>query len=170
MPIYSKLGHPAIHCWYHFNHSIQPYNLPQAFSTLNLEVETSPKEWTSDTGASANMTSHEGILINLCPYTGYDHVLIGNGDFLHIKHVGDIFIGYGDHRIILHDVIPVLQLERNLLSIEQLTSDYPLYCEFTNSGFVIKDRVTSQVLMRIIKQDNLYLVCASPVALFSNRF
>ncbi|KAJ0044869.1 hypothetical protein Pint_03771 [Pistacia integerrima] len=56
--ICGKKGHPAIHCSYRFNHSIQPDNLPQAFTALQLNSEAHHEEWTSDTGASAHMVTY----------------------------------------------------------------------------------------------------------------
>lgn len=78
------------------------------------------------------MTYHEGILHNLKPYVGSDHVLIGNGDFLQITHTGDTTIGSGSSCIKLSNVLLVPDLEKNLLSISQLTMDYPINCEFSN--------------------------------------
>ncbi|KAJ0076737.1 hypothetical protein Patl1_35898 [Pistacia atlantica] len=90
--ICGKKGHPAIRCWYRFNHSIQPDNLPQAFTALQLNFE----EWTSDTGVLAHMTSNEGNLHNLRPYTGNDHVMLRNGEFLKGTHIGDALLGWID--------------------------------------------------------------------------
>lgn len=116
------------------------------------------------------MTSHEGILHNLRPHTESDRVLIANGDFLHITHIGDATLGSGSSKIILSDVLLVSDLERNLLSIGKLTTDYPVNCEFSDDDFVIKDRVTQRVLMEGTKQGNLYTIWASPAAFFSTRF
>lgn len=124
----------------------------------------------SDIGASTHMNSHEINLTNLRPHTCSNNVLVGNGKLLRTTHVGDTSIGFGDTRIVLYNLLLVPKLEINLLFIGQLTFDYLINCEFINNGFVIKDRVTSQVLMRGIKHGNLYLVCASPIAIFSTRF
>lgn len=43
-------------------------------------------------------------------------------------------------------------------------------CEFSNHDFVIKDKLTQQVLMRGTKRGNLYAIRAPPVVLFSTRF
>lgn len=104
---------------------------------FNLEYDINTKKWTSNTNAS-----HVGNLENLRPYNGSDHILVGNGDFLHITHIGDATIGSGSSWIILHNVLLVPELERNLLFIRQLTFDYIVNYEFSNNGFVIKDHVT----------------------------
>ncbi|KAF5450188.1 hypothetical protein F2P56_030558 [Juglans regia] len=115
--ISGKKGHPAIRCWHLFNHSVQPDNLPQAFTALQLNPEVHHEEWTSDTGASAHMTSHKGNLHNLRSYNGHDHVMLGNGEFLKVTHIGDAIIGSGPSAITLRDVLLVLELERSLLSV-----------------------------------------------------
>ncbi|KAJ0084878.1 hypothetical protein Patl1_30692 [Pistacia atlantica] len=105
--ICGKKGHPLSVLWYRFNHSIQPNNLPQAFTALQLNSEAHHEEWTSDTGASAHMTSNEGNLYNLIPYTGNDHVMLGNGEFLKVTHTGDALLGFGQFTIVLRNVLLV---------------------------------------------------------------
>ncbi|KAJ0088515.1 hypothetical protein Patl1_32914 [Pistacia atlantica] len=91
-----------------FNHSIQPDNLPQVFTALQLNSEAHHEEWTSDTGTSTHMTSNEGNLHNLKPYTGNDHVMLGNGEFLKGTHTGDALLGFGQSAIVLRNVLLVL--------------------------------------------------------------
>lgn len=50
-----------------------------------------------DTEASAHTTNEAGNLTNLTPYTGSDHVMIGDGSSLHISHVGD-YVTYKKHQ------------------------------------------------------------------------
>ncbi|KAJ0020614.1 hypothetical protein Pint_32437 [Pistacia integerrima] len=118
--------------------------------------EAHHEEWTSNTGASAHMTSNEGNLYNLRPYTGNDHVMLGNGEFLKVTHTGDALLGFGQSAIVLRNVLLVPELERSLLSIGQLTSDYSVTCEFSNDDFVIKDKLTQQVLMRGLKREDIW--------------
>lgn len=112
-----KYEYVAIRYWPRFSHSIQPNNLPQVFSTLNLEYDVNTKEWTFDTGACAHMTSYVGNLENLWPYNDSDHVLVGNGYFLRITYMDDATIGLGSSWIILYKILLVSELESNLLSI-----------------------------------------------------
>ncbi|KAJ0101029.1 hypothetical protein Patl1_04902 [Pistacia atlantica] len=67
---------------------------------------------------------------------------IGNGTFLKVTHTGDALLGSRQSAIVLKNVILVPELEMSLLSIRQLTSDYSITCEFSNSDFVIKDKLT----------------------------
>lgn len=96
--------------------------------------------------------------------------MLGNGEFLKITHVGDAIHGSRQSAITLRNVLLVPELERSLLSIGQLTSDYSITCEFSNNDFFIKDKLTQQVLMRGLKRGNLYAFRFPPIALFSSRF
>ncbi|KAJ0027223.1 hypothetical protein Pint_36372 [Pistacia integerrima] len=70
-----------------------------------------------DTSASTHMTSNEGNLHNLRPYTGNDHVMLGNREFLKVTHTGDALLGFGQSAIILRNVLLVPKLGKSLLSI-----------------------------------------------------
>lgn len=116
------------------------------------------------------MKFNESSLHIFYPYNGLDQVMLGNEDFFNITHIVDATLGFGSSKIPLRDVLLVLELERSLRYIGQLTSDNPVNCEFSNRDFVIKDRMTHQLLLKGTKQSNPYTICASPVALFSTKF
>lgn len=105
---------------------------------MSLEHGTHDKEWTANTSASAHMTENSDMLSNLCRYLGNDDVLIGDGSFHEITHIGDTIIHYGNSLIKLKDVLLVPDLAKILLSISQLTSDYPYNCEFYDIGFLLR--------------------------------
>ncbi|KAG6662668.1 hypothetical protein CIPAW_03G258700 [Carya illinoinensis] len=115
---------------------------------MTIENGVSDGEWTTDSGANAHMISNVGILSNLHPYIGEDHVLVGNGDTLPITHMGDTSIQLGSSRIHLDNVLLVFELEHNLLSVGQLTSTHLVNCKFDHTGFNILNWKTRQVLMR----------------------
>lgn len=70
----------------------------------------------------------------------------------------------------LHDVLLVPHLKRNLLSVSQLTSQFPVNCEFSNDGFCVKERNTGHSLLKGKRKGNLYVLTDEPEAHFSNRF
>lgn len=61
---------------------------------------------------------------------------------LKINAVGNIIVFNGKNELFLHDVLHVPQVTRNLLSISQLMSQYPLNYEYTDILFYIKERAT----------------------------
>lgn len=127
-------------------------------------------EWTIDTGASTHMTSTPGILSHLQPYAGPDKVMVGNGNLFNITYTGHATIVSGSTKLTLENVLLVPDLERNLLSIGQLTTTFPITCEFTGVDFSIKDKDTHRILLKGIKHGNLYTIPTTKEAHFSVRF
>ncbi|KAG7958768.1 hypothetical protein I3843_10G034100 [Carya illinoinensis] len=136
---------------------------------MTIENGVSNVEWTTDSGASAHMTSDVGILTNLHLYIGEDHVLVGNGDILPINHMGDTSIQLNSSKIHLDNVLLVPELECNLLSVGQLTSTHPVNCEFDHTGFNILNKKTRRVLMQGRKRGNLYVLPTALTTHFSVR-
>ena len=71
------------------------------------------------------MTSDVGKLEFLSPYHGSDKILIGNGTALDITHTGSACFKYGGHELQLNNVLVVPEIKKNLLSVSQITSEYP---------------------------------------------
>ena len=64
-----------------------------------------------------------------------------------IDAIGDTLVSDGKNELMLRDVLSVPQLIRNLLSISQLTRQYPLNYEFIDELFYVKGRVTRCILL-----------------------
>jgi len=143
--------------------------LPQALAALTMDTTIANTEWTADTGASNHMTANSGILSNLKKYIGCDSVFIGDGSPLTIDAIGDTLVSDGKNKLMLRDVLLVPQLTRKLLSISQLTRQYPLNCEFTDELFYVKERVTGCILLMGQCKGDLYVLSKMKEANFSNR-
>ncbi|KAF7149901.1 hypothetical protein RHSIM_Rhsim02G0228300 [Rhododendron simsii] len=168
--ICDKGGHDALHCWQRFNHAYQPHEVPQALAAMTLESPID-EDWLPDTGATSHMTGNRDKLFNLTSYTGRDYVMVGNGEKLKITHIGDAQLPAKHNDILLHDVLLVPDIKKNLLSVSQLTSDLPCHFEFTSDGFVVKDQKTNQVMARGNRKGGLYVLDGTEKqALFSARF
>lgn len=87
------------------------------------------------------------MLQNLRQYFEIDVVIVGDSSTHTIIHICDTYLNYGINKIKLQDALLVLALAKNLLSIGQLTTDYPYNCEFYSVGFIIKEWETNCVLM-----------------------
>jgi hypothetical protein len=168
--ICKKKGHHALKCWHRFDHSYQDDQVPQALTALHVN-SPNEGEWLPDTGVTAHITDDPGILSDIKPYVGSDSVMVGNGHQLPITHTGNAHIFPTDSPLSLNNVLIVLDIKNKLLSVSQLTCDYPCYFLFDNHGFVIKDLQTHQVLASGSKEDSLYVLQHAPVKVFfSNRF
>ena len=92
-----------------------------------MDTSITDIEWTIDTGASNHMTANLGMLSNLKKYVGCDFIFISDGSSLKIDAIRDTLISDGKNELMLCDVLLVPKLIRNLLSISQLTTQYPLH-------------------------------------------
>ena len=79
------------------------------------------------------------MLTNIQNYSGSDSVLIGDGSSLPILDIGDSSIKHKNKVLQLHDVLLVPHLKKNLFSVSQLTTQFPVNCEFTNVDFCVKE-------------------------------
>jgi hypothetical protein len=57
-----------------------------------------------------------------------------------------------------------------LLSVNKLTSDFPLTFEFDGNGFLTKDKSTNRTIAKGSKRGGLYALDGDPTIFFSHRF
>ncbi|KAA8544767.1 hypothetical protein F0562_019529 [Nyssa sinensis] len=153
--ICNKKYHTAIKCFERFNHSFTTDNLPQAFSTVQVgDTEDSP--WHPNTSATDHMTASTSNLQSVTPYTKSNGVMVGNGHILPITHIGTATLSSGSSSIKLNDVLIVPDIQKDLLSVSNLTSNYPLIFEFNGPGLVLKDRISKQIIAKGWKRKGLY--------------
>ncbi|KAF2311236.1 hypothetical protein GH714_021117 [Hevea brasiliensis] len=100
---------------------------------------------TLNSGASNHMTGNKNLFHKLTDYYGPDSITIGDGTFLSIDGVGMTSIEQ-KQKLSLSNVFSVPALKKNLLSVGQLTDDYPVNCEFSNVSISVKDRQTGQLM------------------------
>ena len=111
-------------------------------------ADSQDSKWFSDTGASNHIIGYPGNLHPLTPYHGSDGVMVGNGHTLPITHIGETTLSIGSSSIHLKDVLLVLDIKKDLLSVSKLTTDYPLIFEFDGHHFVIKDKTTNKTIAK----------------------
>ncbi|XP_010493723.1 PREDICTED: uncharacterized protein LOC104774223 [Camelina sativa] len=92
--ICGKYGHSAAKCYKRFDHSYQMEGVHSAMAAMKVTDHSMPsgQEWYPDTGATAHITNSPAQLQNSQVYKGDDAVMVGNGDFLPITHIGSIAI------------------------------------------------------------------------------
>jgi len=123
-------GHIAKICWWVPKRSNQHGDLPQALAALTLDNTVTETEWISHTGVSNHMTGNPGMLKNIRNHYGSDFVLIGDGSSISIHGIGDSSITQKNQILPLNNVLLVPDLEKKkLLSVSQLTSQFPVNCE-----------------------------------------
>lgn len=112
--------------------------------------------WFADTAATHHVTNDPQHQLSAVPYEGSDSVIVGNGDFLPITHIGSIPLHGISGNLHLKDVLVCPDITKSLLSVSKLTDDYP--CEFTfdSKHVFIKDKATQHLLSQGRKTNGLY--------------
>jgi histone deacetylase 1/2 len=85
------------------------------------------------------MTGQPSMLSNIREYYGTNYVIIGNGSSLPILGIGDTFVKQRNTALPLKNVLFVPNLKKNLLSVSQLTTQFPVNCEFSDVDFCVKE-------------------------------
>lgn len=104
------------------------------------------------------------MLPNLVPYTGSDKVLIGDGNKLNVSHIGDASLKTTHGSVKLGHVLVLPSIQKNVLSVSQLTRDESCLFEFTDSEFVINGQKMGRPLATGSRKGNLYAMDRGLVA------
>lgn len=87
---------------------------------------------------------------------GPDKIIVGDGNALDITHIGSTNVKFGDASLQLDIVLVVPSIKKNLLSVSQMTTDYPYVFEFSSDGFVIKHKGTQKQIAMGSRRGDLY--------------
>jgi hypothetical protein len=79
---------------------------------------------------------------------------------LQISHVGHTTLLYTYGKLKLRDVLVVLAITKNLISMTKLTKDNLCLFEFCSFGFKIKDQTTGTILATGHRKGGLYALDA----------
>ncbi|CAL2279421.1 unnamed protein product [Prunus armeniaca] len=120
------------------------------------------KNWVVDSGATHHMTSDPSLLSHVQPYTGNDSIIVGNGNQLPISHIGKTTLSCSHGSLVLHDVLYVPAITKNLLSIRRFSRDNNCYFEMDYNGFRVKDNKTGKILLIGSSHGDLYYIRADP--------
>lgn len=113
--------------------------------------------WFVDSGASSHVTSNKGKLSTVRKYEGNEKLLVGDGNSLHISHIGRGNIHSQNNRsLALNNLLHVLAIKKNLISVSQLTNDNNVFKEFYSDCCVVKDLKTRMILLQRVLKDGLY--------------
>ncbi|KAJ0014618.1 hypothetical protein Pint_20580 [Pistacia integerrima] len=78
--------------------------------------------------------------------------MVGNGQNIHISHVGNCIVPEGNCPLPLKSVLVAPSIRKNLLSVSKLTFDYPCYFEFNKNDIFIKDSRNHEVLTSVLEE------------------
>ncbi|XP_010475978.1 PREDICTED: uncharacterized protein LOC104755317 [Camelina sativa] len=90
--ICGKYGHSAFDCYNRYNEEYVQPELPTALAAMRISEgeQHTGNEWLPDSGSTAHITNSTANLQQAQPYQGNDSVMVGNGEFLPITHIGSV--------------------------------------------------------------------------------
>lgn len=115
-------------------------------------------EWYPDSAATAHITNNAAQLTSSEPYMGNDQVMVGNGDFLPITHIGSIPLHTPQGILPLADVLVCPEITKSLLSVSKFIADYPCEVTFDFDSVFVKDKTTKQVITQGSRHKDLYML------------
>jgi hypothetical protein len=146
-----KVGHTASACWHRFEQHYQAPMASQPGSQVFVAA-TSPsidQVWYPDIGANNHLTADLSHLnLNAEQYTGHDQVRIGNGQGLHIHHIGSSILCSSTHEFFLKNILHVPHISQNLLYVQRFAKDNNVFFEFHPSFFCVKDLFSEATLLK----------------------
>uniref|UniRef100_A0A803PR45 Retrovirus-related Pol polyprotein from transposon TNT 1-94 n=1 Tax=Cannabis sativa TaxID=3483 RepID=A0A803PR45_CANSA len=106
---------------------------------------------------SNHLTANQDNMSNKSVYNGKDRLTVGDGNQLHISHVGSSTLqSDSGNKLLLNDVLHVPKIAKNLISISKLTADNKVFVEFFSDVCFVKDMETKMVVLRGRLKDGLY--------------
>lgn len=166
--IFSRFGHNALKCYRRFDISYQRTDLPSAMAALHVSNDPPAQDqsynetvWYPDTEASAHVINSQQHLQSSQQYHGNDSVMVADGNFLPITHIGSVPMqsAFGSTGILsLKDVLICQDIAKSLLSVSKLKIDFS--CEFTFDcdGVYVKSILTKQILTQGSTHKDLYVL------------
>ena len=139
-----------------FDHSFQAPQSSQASALIATPELVSYQSWYADSGATSQDTAELGNHSLESDYHDEGKLAIGNGNKLHITHIGCTEIPFLSSYLCLRNILLVPQIIKSLLSISLLSADNEVFVEFYSNFCLVKDKENHQVLLEGRLEDGLY--------------
>ncbi|KAH9726123.1 Disease resistance-like protein DSC1 [Citrus sinensis] len=162
--IYFKPRHTAAECRNRFNKDYvsfnNPYQNPPRAAFLATSEGVITEGWYIDSGATHHITNNLQNLQIGNEYLGNQLLLVGNGQGLHISHIGYTCFQTSCSAVLhLRNTLCVPKLTKNLISVSKLLEDNTdITIEFVANMCFIKDKRKEQHLAQGIAKKGLYLL------------
>ena len=161
--ICGKLGHLAIDYYQRMNFAYQDKNPPSKLAAMAATNNPSQVEemWLTDTGAIDHITANTNNFTTQAPYNGSDQVVVGNGQNLPINTIGNTHLYTQTHKFCLNNVLHVLEIASNLLSVNKLCHDNNCSCYFDSHKFSVQDLPMRKILYKGLSENGVYPIYSS---------
>ena len=166
-----KMGHTAAECWHRFKKNYVPQPNRRRGAYMASAEGQSSNAWYFDSGATNQVTNVIGNMNLNSEYQGNDKLTVGNGNKLHISHIGySMLPTYNPHKHIkLHNILCVPDIAKNLISVSKLLHDNDINVEFHKSVCFIKDKSQGKILVKGVAKDGLHELLCMPTHLSGNK-
>ena len=104
------------------------------------------------------MTSNDAQMTNATVYNGPDTVMVADGTFLPITHVGSTALTTNTGSLPLNDVLVCPSMKKSLLSVSRLCDDYPCGVFFDSNAVYVIDLDTQKVVTKGPRDKGLYVL------------
>jgi hypothetical protein len=141
--ICKKTGHEAPECWYRYDDDDDEQHKTAGAAATGYGIDTN---WYADSGASDHITSELEKMTVRDKYGGQDQVHTASGAGMDISNIGHSVLHTPNKDLHLRNILHVPSASKSLLSVHRLASDNNAFFEFHPNFFLIKDRVTKQIL------------------------
>lgn len=91
-------------------------------------------------------------------YQGKDSIIIGNGSHLPILHIGNSYLSTRTKSFLLHNVLCIPSIHKNLICVHQFSYDNDCHVEFNAFGYCVKDNKTKRTLFFGNNSNGLYFI------------
>jgi hypothetical protein len=114
-------------------------------------------QWYPDTGSTSHLTNDLlNLNIRADEYTGNEQIRVGNGQGLRIHHTGLASLKSPHNTFYLPSLLHVPAIQKNLISVNQFTTDNNVFLEFHPRFFCVKDIPTRRLLLHGPSKEGLY--------------
>lgn len=121
-----------------------------------LNVSGLDPAWCLDSGATAHITNDPGKMVDCNVYTGSGTGNVGNGQHVPISHTGTTSLHTTSGNLLLHDLLIVSDMHKNLVPVSKFAQDNNVYFEFYPRCCYVKDLVSHKVLIQGTETGGLY--------------
>lgn len=112
--------------------------------------------WVVDIGATSHMTSELSHLGSATPFSGTETITTAGDLGLQISNIGSSTLVAPTCSLQLHEVLHMLKVSQNLLSVHKLCQDNNCHFICDASGFWIQDKITGNILLKGLCSADLY--------------
>ncbi|KAF1882599.1 hypothetical protein Lal_00002779 [Lupinus albus] len=143
--------------------------VPHPSYVMNAQVQhqdsLSPKDaknvtWYPDSGATHHLTADPSLVHEPVEKFGHDQIFMGNGIGIPIKSVGNSKFSFtynSEISLKLNNLLHVLYITKNLLSLSQFARDNMCYFEFHSHDYFVKSQATNEILLHgSLTKEGLY--------------